>query len=272
MTRPPLDDWPAPRPPGTAPRSERVAARVRWLAVRGGASAITGVVVLGIGGRLVMLASRLLHPDAVGRLTENGNRIGDVTVGGTIGLVFFGGLLGGVFAGFIWAIGREWLSDRPFTVGVAAVALGGGGLVEADNRDFVVLQDPAVDIALLLGLLLVFGIVLVLVDRWLDDVVPRDGQTVTLVSAGAVALASPLAIPLLGSYFTSEFCQCDDPPVLTGVFLVVAGAAAVWGWLDELRGPRESSPWVQRVGAAALAAAVIVAGSELALEVQRILG
>ncbi len=39
---------------------------------------------------MVMLASRLIHPDAVGRITENGNRIGEFTLEGTIGLILFG--------------------------------------------------------------------------------------------------------------------------------------------------------------------------------------
>jgi hypothetical protein len=49
--------------------------RIRWIAVGGLAGVVSGVLVLGLGGRLVMLASRLLHPDTAGRLTENGNRI-----------------------------------------------------------------------------------------------------------------------------------------------------------------------------------------------------
>jgi hypothetical protein len=71
-------------PPGTWPR---IADRLRWFFLSGLASAMAGVVVLGIGGRLVMLASRFLHPEAAGRLTENGNRIGEFTFGGTIELV-----------------------------------------------------------------------------------------------------------------------------------------------------------------------------------------
>ena len=58
---------------------------------RGGISgAIVGVVVGGLGGRLMMRLAAILHPDAVGALTENGNRIGDITMGGTLFLVLFG--------------------------------------------------------------------------------------------------------------------------------------------------------------------------------------
>ena len=83
----------------------RLARLIRWVAVRGITSALAGVLVLGVGGRLVMLASRLLHPDAVGRITESENRIGEFTRDGTTGLVLLGGLFGGLIAGVIWVLG-----------------------------------------------------------------------------------------------------------------------------------------------------------------------
>jgi hypothetical protein len=44
---------------------------------RGGiAGALVGIVVGGLGARLVMRLVAMLHPDAVGAFTENGNRIG----------------------------------------------------------------------------------------------------------------------------------------------------------------------------------------------------
>lgn len=47
---------------------------------RGGiAGAIVGITVGGLGGRAVMRIAAILHPDAVGALTENGNRIGYIT-------------------------------------------------------------------------------------------------------------------------------------------------------------------------------------------------
>lgn len=39
---------------------------IRDIAVGGTASVISGIVVLGFGGRLVMFLSRLLHPEAIG--------------------------------------------------------------------------------------------------------------------------------------------------------------------------------------------------------------
>ena len=43
---------------------ERVIELIRTLALGGLAAAIAGVVVFGIGGRVVMFVSRLLHPES----------------------------------------------------------------------------------------------------------------------------------------------------------------------------------------------------------------
>lgn len=130
----------------------RLAWRIRWVAVRGIASAFAGVLVLGVGGRLVMLASRFLHPDAIGRTTDNGNRIGEFTVEGTVARILFGGLLSGLVAGVIWALVKEWIPPNPALVGFGVIAIGGFQLIEADNPDFVILEGPGPDLALLVGL------------------------------------------------------------------------------------------------------------------------
>jgi hypothetical protein len=58
---------------------------------RGGISGVIAEILVGglgglggLGGRLVMRIAELLQPDAVSALPENGNRIGDITVGGTL--------------------------------------------------------------------------------------------------------------------------------------------------------------------------------------------
>jgi len=76
---------------------------------RGGMSGVVaGIVVGGLGGRLVMRVAAILHPDAVGALTENGNRIGDITLGGTLSLVLFG-LISCAMAGAVWVIVSPWI-------------------------------------------------------------------------------------------------------------------------------------------------------------------
>ena len=131
---------------------------IRTIALGGLAAAITGVVVFGVGGRVVMLTSRLLHPEAVGRITENctpavgpkpipANRISSIvppTVNSPTRL--------------IWVLVRQWIPDSAVLVGLGAVAIGGSLLIQSDNTDFVILEGPQIDLVLLVSLVFVFGV------------------------------------------------------------------------------------------------------------------
>lgn len=249
-----------------------VLSRLRWIAVRGLASAVVGVVVLGVGGRLLMLASRLLHPDAVGRVTENGNRIGQFTVDGTIELILFGGLLGGLTAGIVWVFFKEWIPDNPMLVGLGAVAIGGFQLVEADNRDFVILVDPRIDIVLLLGLLFVFGMALHWFDSRLDRRIPSDGGALSKASYALIAAVGVVFLfPVFGTFFSQEFCFCESPPIWTGVFLVGAAATTIIWWVLNLRGATSPPTVIQRLGWLSVTGAVLSGGIHLAAQTIHIL-
>lgn len=251
-------------------RGDRLRRRVRWLFVRGLAAVVAGTVVLGIGGRLVMFASRLLHPDAVGRLTENGNRVGEVTLGGTLQLLLFGGLLGGVLGGIVWALVASWVQRRSWLVGLVTTALAGPALIQADNRDFVVLDPPFVDLALLLGLAFAFGVTVCVLDCRLDGwLADEPSAAITGFRAVALLLVAPLVIPLFGGFFSREFCFCEHPPVATGIFLVAAGAISLSWWVAELRGrasPPRGMVWAGRAAVGlAVAASAVDLGTELLL-------
>ena len=56
---------------------------LRDIAVGSLAGLIAGLVVGGVGGRVVMRLAALLAPEAVGRFTENGFRIGTITLQGS---------------------------------------------------------------------------------------------------------------------------------------------------------------------------------------------
>jgi hypothetical protein len=117
---------------------------IRDIARGGIAGIIVGVFVAGLGGRVVMRVAALLHPNAVGMRTENGEVIGDVTLNGTMALLIFGGLGMGLVAGTIWVAVSPWLPSgrlvRALVTAVAAIALGTPLLVQATNPDFLVLQ------------------------------------------------------------------------------------------------------------------------------------
>ena len=68
-----------------------------------------GVLVAGLGGRLVMLVLRLTSPDAVqGIETDDGFVIGEVTLGGTYNLLVLGAAVGVIGAAAYIAV-APWL-------------------------------------------------------------------------------------------------------------------------------------------------------------------
>src|SRR4051794_17114568 len=77
---------------------------------RGGIGGLAvGVVVGGVGARVVMRLITLLVPGATGAFTENGNRIGDITLGGSFTVIILAGLFVGIFLGVLWVVVSPWL-------------------------------------------------------------------------------------------------------------------------------------------------------------------
>lgn len=241
--------------------------------VRGGvAGLIVGVLVAGIGGRLVMRLAALLVPAADGAFTENGNRIGDITLEGTLALVLFVGLFFGTLMGSLWVTVAPWLPrGRPArVVAVIPLALGLGtmGLIEPHNPDFRILgRDPLV-VASLLGLVALVGPMLVVVDHWLDRHLPRpranDHRTIGVYAAIA---AIGLLLTVLGT--VPAYLGPRAFPV--GVALLATGIATLAWWAARARG-MDAAPWVRGLGRIGVVA-VVVAGFAISVpDVLRVLG
>jgi hypothetical protein len=103
-----------------------------------------GALVGGVGGRLAMLVLRLLSPDSVrGVTSDDGFRIGEVTLSGTYGLIALGagiGVIGAAAYRWVehWLIGPGWF--RQLTVALGAGAVVGSMLVHTDGVDFRLLR------------------------------------------------------------------------------------------------------------------------------------
>lgn len=93
-------------------RSVRAAEIVRKVAIGGLAGLLGGLLVVGLGGRVFMRVAALIDPSSTASLTSNGNRIGDITVGGTISFVLFAGALFGVYAAVLWVTVAPWIPGR----------------------------------------------------------------------------------------------------------------------------------------------------------------
>ncbi len=227
---------------------------------RGGLTGlIVGVVGGGIGGRIAMRIAALLVPSSSGAFTENGNRIGDITVVGTLGLMVFG-LAVGVFAGAIWVVVSPWIPGRGLRRGIAtvplAVAVGGIILIAGDNRDFLILDHHPAVVAVLLGLIAVIGLLFPLVDDWLDRRMPvtTPGRRGLLLAYAAVtALGTVLVVPgAINGFLTAA----RPSPIILGDLLLVTALATICWWILRFRG--ETKPPTALI-AVARGALVVVA-------------
>jgi hypothetical protein len=184
--------------------ARRVVAALRPLGGCLAAGLVVGIVVAGLGSRLVMRLLAVADPDARGIITENGNVVGDITFGGTMGLVAFIGIPSGILGGLIVYLVRRWLPVRLLwrwlALSVVLLALLGRTVIDPGNFDFFFLDPAGLAVALFGALFVVAGLALApLADRW-GPGVPRlfYRQDVTLVGGIALAVAVVLGLLELG--------------------------------------------------------------------------
>lgn len=178
--------------------------------------ALAGVGAGAVAGFLSRLAMRVSGATSDPFLvTENGNVVGHITFGGSMFLVV-GGAIAGLVLGLLYVAVRRWMPSVPWprrlSAAVLTLAAFGPILVNADNHDFTRLGEPALNVALFAGLLLVTGAVLSVFVDWLDPRIrPRPADPwfygsvyllITLVSVmfGLVAVAlAALPFVVLGA-------------------------------------------------------------------------
>jgi hypothetical protein len=181
--------------------TRRAVAALRPLGGCLAAGLAVGIVVAGLGSRLVMRVLAIADPDAEGSFTENGNQVGDITLGGTAGLLVFIGIPTGVLAGLIVFAVRRWLPAgqpwRGLAFSAILLALLGGTVIDPDNVDFRILEPTGLAIALFGLLFLAAGFWLPLVaDRW-GPGVPRFLYRTDVTIAGGFVIAVVTAIGLV---------------------------------------------------------------------------
>jgi hypothetical protein len=205
----------------------------------------------------------LLHADAVGAFTENGNRIGDITLGGTVFLIVFG-LISGVLAGALWVIVSPWIPGRPgiraiLTAGVA-IAIGTPLLIIGSNPDFVILDHDGTVVGLLVALVGLIGFSIALVDGWLERRLPHavTGQRGPVTVYAAFALMGVvMVLPfVLLVYFTSDEYEL---PLRAGYALFVVGLCTATWWGLRIRG-RISAPERLVIGARGALLVTVILG------------
>ena len=189
-----------------APAAAAVAAALRLLAV-GVLAGLTAGVVAGIGARLAMrIAALMADPSRQGMLTENGNRVGEITLGGTMELIGFVAMIGMV-GGLTYVIVRPWLPAtgwrRGLLFGVFLLAISGWFALEPDNPDYQRLGSAGVNVCLFSLVFVAFGLVVApLADR-LDRAIPaalprRSRRPRTLLASFGVIAAGLPGLLILG--------------------------------------------------------------------------
>jgi hypothetical protein len=211
----------------------RIPEVVREIAAGSLSGIAVGIVVGGLGSRLVMRLSAMAAGSLVqGVTTANGNRVGEITVGGTIGLIIFGGVFAGIFGGLLYASVRPWLAPfarwRGLIFGLGLLGLAGSLILDAANSDFIVLRPPLLNVTMFAVLFLIFGIAVVPVfDRTLRALAERSPISGALALLGVV-----LAALFVGLGLVSGFTAVASGPTtfdlisLLMLGLIVAGLAA----------------------------------------------
>src|SRR3972149_1503214 len=168
-----------------------------------------------------MSAAAAVNPDATGLRTEAGEVVGVVTAQGSLGLLVFGGLASGIVAGIVWVVVSPWIpgtGPRPWRppgpvarppgcllAMLVPVALGGSFLVQSGTPDFVILGPDLPIVAMLLGLVALFGAAVAWLDERIERRLPRPGgnRIVLLLIYGAIAALGVLAGPVALSFYLS---------------------------------------------------------------------
>ena len=248
---------------------------LRHVGVIGTAAVIAGLVVGGVGGRVLMRIAAAEAPGSVtGRLTENGNRIGDITAGGTIELVVFVGLFSGAIGAAAYVIAEPWLAWtgrlRGLAFGLLLIATASAVALDPDNIDFALVGNERLVVAMFLALFVLYGVLLVGLSGPLEQRVPRAAPQPTrpptlpprLRDFGAywtlASLAGLAAVLLVLNFFLEGVCGCE-PRFLPELFVVGMGAATLGVWLSnqEIRIERRWARAMQVAGYVCLAGAVV---------------
>jgi hypothetical protein len=250
----------------------RIPQLLREIAAGTLAGIVVGIIVGGLGSRLVMRLSAIAAGSAVqGVTTANGNRVGEITVGGTIGLIIAGGVFGGIFGGLLYASLRPWLEPfarwRGLVFGFGLLGLAGSLVLDAANSDFIILRPPLLNVAMFAALFVIFGIALAPVfDRTLRALAEGPGVSAVLVFLSLVLTALFVGLGLIAGFSA----LASGPTTAEFISLLMLAVVAV-GLAMRALGRRVASPPWRFATYALLIAALIVGAAYTYGSVVRIL-
>jgi hypothetical protein len=194
----------------------------------------------GLLGRVAMRVSgAMAGPALIGVHTSNGNRVGDITLEGTIALVFFAGVAFGVLGGVVYAVVEPWLRRfgtwQGLVFGVGLLVAAGFTILDPSNFDFARFGSAPVNVAMFAALFVAYGLVTVWLARHLRELGQRgDGVARAVQSLSWLALV-PAALLLVVAVAVLSSAQ-DPLPILALASGLAIAAVAHWRRLPPVVG------------------------------------
>lgn len=171
-------------------------------------------------------------PEAIGRTTENGNRIGDLTVGGTLELVVFGGVFPGLIGGTLYLALRPWLAPlggrRGLVFGILLLGLMGHVVFDPTNFDFRTFGHVGLNVGLFAALFLLFGATSAAAVERLDRAAHHSRAAAAIAWLGVAPAALFIGLGLASTVALLLGMSFEGSPAL-GLVLVGTIAAGVVG-------------------------------------------
>ena len=176
------------------------------------AGIVAGVVVAGVLGRIAMRVSGFTsRPELIGMETGNGNRVGDITLAGTVGLALFVGITAGIGGGVLYASAEPWLRSRRWKgviFGVALLAALGVTVLDPSSFDFKRFGLAPLNVGMFAAMFVAFGVAI----AWLFDHIRGaiDGTGPVATGLEIVAWLSALGAGALSALIFLSFGGLDD--------------------------------------------------------------
>jgi hypothetical protein len=227
----------APTTPGSAALDA-----LRTLACVLTAGFVAGLLAVGLGGRLVMRTlAATSGMDAQGRFTEAGERVGEITLGGSIGFFVFAGLLIPLASSLVYIPLRRilprpaWISGSLFGLLLLAT-FGVSDPLSPDNIDFAILSPTWLAVALVCLTALLYGVTFSAIVARLDGtLVPLDQlrsdaprrRKLANLSLVWLLIAFPLAAPAIAYVLVRALLHGRLAPTIESTPLRLVGYAAV---------------------------------------------
>ncbi|MGH2735794.1 MAG: hypothetical protein ACRDKZ_09460 [Actinomycetota bacterium] len=156
----------SPADPRRVPWAEVIRRYIWYVALALGAGILSGIVMIGAGGRLAMrILAATAGDEAQGRITEADEIVGVVSVDGTLGFVIFLGLLGGIVTGALFVLLHGLLPPgrwRGLTFGALLLVIGATRLdpLRPENPDFDIVGPGWLAVLVFVAMGLGYGLLL----------------------------------------------------------------------------------------------------------------